>query len=79
MLDARGDGGVLLEGDAESPSHAVHGEIVVGRSHSAGGEDEIELRRKLPHLVSDEIDLVRNRQDPLYVDPKLAELTTQVR
>ena len=60
--------------EAETVGDAIDGNIVVRRSDAAAGENVIESFGKLSDLAADDLDLILDRRDFLYLNAEPAQL-----
>jgi len=68
---------VELEGLTEGQGDSIQGEIVVGWTDSAGGEDEVVALAHLAHVLRDRFDHVWNHVDAFDVDTESAQFTAK--
>ena len=77
-LDALGERIEVLDGATEGGGHPFQGEIVVGGTDPAGGEDQVVGVGHGAHVQCDGLDLVGDGDDALHVDAQGAQLPTQI-
>ena len=69
--------GVIVDADSEGVRHAVRGDVVVGGSDAAGGEDVVVARAQCIERGGDVLGVVRHHPCLLQPDPHLAEPLAQ--